>query len=101
MATDDTGHRALSPDLAIYIGALPLYPSASPVADPMASATRNMQFEQHTRLHESRQRSFMSSSTPPDCPTHTAVSLVTQPVGKHDAQEHVVLPLSEEMSMHL
>ena len=43
----------------------------------------------------------MSSSTPLGCPTNPTVSLVTQPVGKHDAQEHIVLPPSENKSMHL
>ena len=38
----------------------------------------------------------MSSSTPLGCPTNPTVSLVTQPVGKHDAQEHIVLPPSEK-----
>ena len=73
-----------------------LYPLASPVAAPMASATMNLQLEQHTRSHDSRQRSRMSSSTPLGCPTNPTVSLVTQPVGKHDAQEHIVLPPSEK-----
>ena len=38
----------------------------------------------------------MSSSTPLGCPTNPTVSLVTQAVGKHDAQEHIVLPPSEK-----
>ena len=38
----------------------------------------------------------MSSSTPLGCPTNTTESLVTQPVGKHDAQEHTALPPPEK-----
>ena len=32
---------------------------------------------------------------------HTTVYLLTQPVGKHDAEEHIGLPLSEEKQMTL
>ena len=97
--TPAIGH--LHPILRFAHRGMPLYPLASPVVAPMVSSTKNLQLEQHTRLHESRQRSRMSSSTPLDCPTNTTVSLVTQSVGKHDAQEHIVLPPSEERSMHL